>query len=362
MTNRLLSLDVYRGITMFFLMGEAVLMYEALAAAFPEGAFGHGFVQQFHHHPWNGLRFWDLIQPFFMFIVGVAMPFSLQRRLDKGDTWGQAFGHILRRCVLLFLFGTGLHCVYRGKLVWELWNVLTQLSFTVLLTFLLLRSRWQLQLGVSLALLALTEILYRTYAPAAPFVMDQNFGSAVDMLLMGKINPGGGWVTINCLPTAAHTIWGAMCGMLLFSQKPEQQKIKTLIVAGIVALVLGYGSDWAGLTPIVKRIATTAFVFASGGWALLALAFFYWLIDVRNVRGWALPFVIVGMNSIFIYLLFETVGSQWLNGAVRIFNNGFLGMLGLPETVLAITNAAIVWFLLWGICRFLYRRQIFFKI
>lgn len=362
MNNRLLSLDAYRGVTMFFLMGEAALMYEALAQAFPEGAFGHGLVQQFHHHPWNGLRFWDLIQPFFMFIVGVAMPLSLQSRLDKGDTWGQAFLHILRRCLLLFLFGTGLHCIYNHKLVWELWNVLTQLSFTVLLTFLLLRSRWQLQLGVSLALLALTEILYRNYAPEAPFVMDKNFGSYVDLLLMGKLNPGGGWVTINCLPTAAHTIWGALCGKLLFSQNTENQKIKTLVIAGVAALAVGYGLHWADITPIVKRIATTAFVFASGGWALLALAFFFWLIDVRKVQGWAGPFVIVGMNSIFIYLFFETVGGQWLNGAVRIFNDGFLGALGLAETALAVTNAALVWFLLWGICRFLYVHKIFFKI
>ena len=362
MKNRLLSLDAYRGLTMFFLMGEAALMYEALLHLFPEGNSLHGLALQLHHHPWNGLRFWDLIQPFFMFIVGVAMPFSLRSRLTKGDSWNDAFRHILWRCGLLFLFGTGLHCVYAGKLVWELWNVLTQLSFTILVTFLLMRTPWKVQLAASIFLLALTEILYRSYAPQAPFVMDQNFGSYMDLILMGKLNNGGGWVTINCIPTAAHTIWGAMCGALLLSEKADNQKIKILSLAGLAALALGYGLDWAGITPIVKRISTISFVFASGGWALLALAFFYWLVDVRQVKKWVWPFAIIGMNSIFIYLFFETVGSQWLDKTVRIFSDGFLGMLEVTEAGLAFAGAALAWLALWYVCWFLYKHKIFIKI
>jgi predicted acyltransferase len=362
MNNRFLSLDAFRGVTMFLLAGEAALMYESLTQAFPEGHGLHGLVEQFHHHPWAGLRFWDLIQPFFMFIVGVAMPFSLKSRLAKGDTWPQCLRHILWRSLLLFLFGTGLHCVYSGKLVFELWNVLTQLSFTIPVTFLLMRTDWRVQLGTSLLLLAITEACYRAYAPAAPFVMDQNFGSAVDMLLMGKLNNGGGWVTFNCVPTAAHTIWGAICGRLLLTDLPHSRRAKTLVVAGIVGLAIGYGLHWAGLTPIVKRISTTAFVFASGGWALLALALFYWLIDVKGKSGWTFPFVVVGMNSIFIYFFFETVGVQWLVPTVRIFNDGFLGALGLGMAALAITNSLLVWGIYWGLCRFLHRHEIFFRI
>lgn len=362
MKNRLLSLDAYRGLTMFFLMGEAALMYEALIHLFPEGSPFHGFAQQFHHHPWNGLRFWDLIQPFFMFIVGVAMPLSLRSRLNRGDSWNDAFRHILWRCLLLFIFGTGLHCIYAGKLVWELWNVLTQLSFTILVTFLFMRASWKVQLGVSFLFLALTEGLYRSFAPAAPFVIDHNFGSYVDILLMGKLNNGGGWVTINCIPTAAHTIWGAICGQLLLSQNTDSRKLQFISLAGIVALIIGYGLDWAGFTPIVKRIATVSFVFASGGWALLALAFFYWLIDVKKVQSWVFPFAVIGMNSIFIYLFFETVGVQWLDKTIRIFSDGLLGMLGFGETALAVFGAVLAWAGMWYLCWFLYRKKIFFKI
>ena len=360
--NRLVSLDAYRGLTMFLLIAESAFVYQALTEIFAEGSLGAAVVKQFHHHPWNGLRFWDLIQPFFMFIVGVAMPFSLRSRMAKGASWNDAFKHILTRCFLLFLFGTGLHCVYSGKLVWELWNVLTQLSFTILVAFLLMRTPIRTQLIISLGLLLLTEFMYRAYDPASPFVKDQNFGSWMDMILMGKINPGGGWVTINCIPTAAHTIWGAICGSLLLSWREEPQRIiRVFVMAGAVGLVVGYGLDWSGITPIVKRISTTSFVFASGGWCLLSLALFYWLVDLKGYRRWAQLFIIVGMNSIFIYL-FANVLAGWLRDFVHIWNDGFLGALGLGEQALSVTNAVFSLGIMCYLSYFLYKKRIFFKV
>lgn len=359
--QRLLSLDVFRGVTMFLLIAEAALLWDALLEAFPEGSFAHLLALQFQHHPWNGLRFWDLIQPFFMFIVGVAMPFSLKKRLQSGNTRAQAFRHILVRCLVLFLFGTGLHCVYAHKLVWELWNVLTQLSFTILVTFLLLSLPWRVQLGASAVFLILTEILYRVYNPASPYLPDNNFGDWVDLLVMGKLN-NGNWVAINILPTAAHTIWGAICGQLLLSNRPDGTKLRALIVAGLVGLVLGYGLDWTGVTPIIKRIATSSFTLASGGWCLLALAFLYWLVDLRGHQRWSRAFVIVGMNPIFIYLFTQTVGHQWVVDTVRIFNDGFLGWLGFSPSLLAITNGLLTLGVFWYLCYWLYRHSIFIRV
>ena len=347
---------------MFLLIAESALVYQSLNNFFEENSFGHLLIEQFHHHPWNGLRFWDLIQPFFMFIVGVAMPFSLKSRMAKGATWDQAFRHILIRCFLLFLFGVGLHCVYSGKLVWELWNVLTQLSFTILVTFLLMRTPIKVQLIASLLLLLLTEVMYRAYDPAAPFVKDENFGSWVDMILMGKINPGGGWVTINCIPTAAHTIWGAVCGTLLLSwQQQPQRIIKTFLYAGVVGLVIGYGMDLAGVTPIVKRISTTSFVLTSGGWCLISLTLFYWLVDLKGYRKWARLFIIVGMNSIFIYL-FANVLSPWLREFVGIWNYGFLGFVGIGPGLLEVTNALLTLAAMCYLSYYLYRKKIFFRV
>jgi predicted acyltransferase len=359
-TQRLVSLDLFRGLTMFLLIAEAAHIYDALLDLFPEGSGLHPFFLQFTHHEWNGLRFWDLIQPFFMFIVGVAMPFSLNKRLALTENRRSVTLHILKRCLLLFLFGTGLHCIYSGKLVFELWNVLTQLSFTVLVTYLLIDKGWKIQLSASMALLVLTEILYRVYNPEAPFVHGTNFGNYNDEILMGKINRGG-WVAINCIPTAAHTIWGAICGNLLLSAKPAADKIKIFVIAGVVGLILGYGLDWVGITPIIKRISTTAFVFASGGWAILALAFSYWLVDVKNKRKGIFPFLIVGMNSIFIYLFAEVL-ARWLNKTLAIFTDGFLAWTGLGEHGLALLSALATLASMWGLCYFLYRKGIFFRI
>lgn len=361
-SNRLTSLDAYRGITMFLLVAEAAGVYAAFSGYFSESSLGGQIIRQFHHHPWDGLRFWDLIQPFFMFIVGVAMPFSLRSRLKRGDSWQEAFRHILIRCFLLLLFGVGLHCIYSDRLVWELWNVLTQLSFTILVTFLLMGLSIRSQLAASLVFLLLTEILYRTYDPAAPFVKDENFGSWMDLLLMGKLNSGGGWVTINCLPTAAHTIWGAICGKILLSSKTDQEKIRHFLIAGIIGLAIGYGLHFAGITPIIKRISTTAFVFASGGWCLLVLALFYWFIDVRENKNWATNFIIVGMNPIFIYLFAETVGHQWLTGKTMIFTDGFLSPLGFGTAGIAILNSLVALWVMWYLCYFLYKKKVFIKI
>jgi len=343
------------------LIAEAAWVYQTVLEACPSDSFAHAFFTQFTHHPWNGLRFWDLIQPFFMFIVGVAMPFSLKKRLAVERNSTKVTQHILRRCLLLFLFGTGLHCVYSQKLVFELWNVLTQLSFTILVTYFLMRYSIKFQLGVSFGLLMLTELLYRVYAPAFPFVMGENFGSHIDMVFMGKINSGG-WVAINCIPTAAHTIWGALCGNLLLSSKKDLEKIKTLLIAGTIGLLLGYGLDLLGIAPIIKRISMSSFVLASGGWALIALAFFYWLVDMKKQQSWAWAFVIVGMNPIFIYLFAEVLGHRWLFGFVKIFTAGYLEPIGFSEAFLGILTALLTLCTMWYLCYFLYKKQIFFKI
>ena len=196
--GRLISLDVYRGIVMIFLIAESASVYIALSDLNRGHTWAAALIRQFFHHPWNGLRFWDLIQPFFMFIVGVAMPFSLKKRLQADTAWGAVWPHIVQRCLWLFLFGIGLHCFYQQRLVWELWNVLTQLSFTILLAFLLIRIPLGRQLFVSALLLITTEVAYRSYNPAAPYTRECNFGMWMDLFLMGKINSDG-WVAINCI-------------------------------------------------------------------------------------------------------------------------------------------------------------------
>ena len=364
-STRLLSLDFFRGITMFLLVAEGTALWSVLVKEPIAGTFLEPFFQQFHHHPWNGLRFWDLIQPFFMFIVGVAMPFSYAKRIKMGEPKSKITRHIIQRCIILLALGVGLHCGYSKKLVWELWNVLSQLSVTIIIAWFLMQYKWSVQIAVSIGLLILTEIAYRTFPLEGynqPFVKDHNFGSWMDMVLMGKINNGGGWVAINFIPTAAHTIWGVLTGQLLMSDKTQIQKVKLIATAGFAALAAGYLLDWTSVTPIIKRICTSSFVLASGGWALLALALSYWVIDIKKNTRWIFVFTVVGMNSIFIYVFMGTVGEQWLNDFVAIFTKGILSWFSATEFFMNLITSLTILTLEWLLCYYLFIKKIFFRI
>lgn len=358
--GRFMSLDFFRGMTMFLLIAESTLIYERLVHPSLGGTWIEAIGTQFHHHPWNGLRFWDLVQPFFMFIVGVAMPFSFGRRWAHGDSWGATFIHALRRSLLLLLFGVGLYCIGPGRLNFELWNVLAQLSFTYFVAFLFMRRPHREQLGVTFLLLALTEVLYRSWAVPGfnqPFEPDRNFGSWVDLLLMNKLSRGH-WVAFNAVPTTAHTMWGVLAGQLLLSERTPGRKFKILAIAGVLGVVAGYALD--PVTPIIKRICTSSFVIVSGGWCLIALALSYWVIDVKKLHRWSVFFNYVGMNSLFIYLFTNTGGASWIMRIVKPFTMGFLGWTG--EAAAGILTSLTVWGLLWYICYWLYRHRIFIKI
>jgi predicted acyltransferase len=360
--KRLLSLDFMRGLIMVLLMLESARLYDNLYDLTDESFLSNFFIQ-FFHHPWNGLRFWDLIQPGFMFIAGTAMAFSLQKQWQKGISWNQSFVKALKRSGWLFFWGVLDYAVRPGGLSFELWDVLTQLSVTTLIAFLIFRWSFTAQIIFSVSLLVLTELLYRvTNIPSfdQPFTDQHNFGNFMDLVLMNKIN-NDGWVAINCIPTAAHTIWGALAGKLLLSEIPVAFKIRKLVLLGIVILVSGYAMDFT-ITPMIKRIATSSFTLASGGWCLLMLAFCYWWIDIKAHRSYVSFFTIVGMNSIFIYLFFEIVGGRWFNNYIEAITTGLLSLAHFPQGMILILTSLTIFALEWGLCYFLYRKRIFFKL
>ncbi|MFD0799668.1 acyltransferase family protein [Maribacter chungangensis] len=360
-SKRLFSLDVFRGTIMFLLIAEAAGFHESFAKLADSTSFS-ALALQLQHHPWNGLRFWDLIQPFFMFIVGVAMPFSLKKRLRTGSRRA-ATKHMLRRCFLLFSFGVLLHCIYAHGPVWELWNVLVQLAFTILIAYAIMnRSPW-FQIAVSVGLLILTELLYRGYNPAAPYGQHhESFGAWFDMLTMGKTNEGY-WVFINFLPTAAHTIWGLVCGQRLLSKNSEKENLKFFLIWGTAITALGYGMDVLNITPIIKRIATTSFTLVSGGISILTLALFYWAIDVKGYRRkWLTIFSVVGTNSIFIYLFSETFGHLLFREFDILLSFGVFDVLQPYKNWMLLVEALLILFFLWWLTYYLDKRKLYFKV
>jgi predicted acyltransferase len=360
-SQRLLSLDFLRGLIMVLLTLGSTGLYDYMYEN-TKGESINLFFEQFVHHPWNGLRFWDLVQPSFMFMAGTAMAFSLNKQWSHGVTWNQSFRKILKRCFWLFFFGVLDYAVRPHGLSFELWDVLTQLSFTTLVAFLIFRWSYLAQILVCVGLLLLTEILYRyTNVPnfSEPFTDQHNFGNYVDLLLMNKINDDG-WVAINCIPTAVHTIAGALAGKLLLSRR--RKKIQTLFLWGLGCLIVGYGLDFAGITPIIKRIATSSFTIVSLGWVLWFLAISYWWIDIKKHRSNLEFFTIVGMNSIFIYVFFEIVGGRWFNGYISAISNGVMGWFHAGEMPKFIMASICIFTLEWLMCYFLYRKKIFFKL
>jgi predicted acyltransferase len=358
--GRLLSLDFMRGLIMVFLALESTELYVHLYVA-SMGHPLHPLSLQFFHHPWHGLRFWDLIQPGFMYMAGVAMAFSLNKQAQAGMAWKDSFRKILKRCGLLFFWGVLNYAVTPAGLELALSNVLTQLSFTILISFLIYNWSAMAQIAVCLGLLLIREALYRyTHIPGfdQPFTNQHNFGNYMEQVLVGRINPEG-WVSINWIPTAAHTIAGAMTGKLLLSEK---EKIRPMVIAALACLAAGYALDLTNITPIIKRIATSSFTLVSLGYCLLGFAFCYYWIDKRNHKKYLKFFTIVGMNSIFIYLFFEIVGSRWFNGYVNAIVNGVLKWIHIPAMTSAIISSLCIFGLEWGLCYFLYRRKIFFRL
>jgi predicted acyltransferase len=333
--GRVTSVDFFRGFTMFLLAGEATELYGQLEKSHI------GIIQflgvQLSHHAWHGLHFWDLIQPFFMFIVGVAIPFAVANRLKKGDSIQTITRHAIKRSCLLLFLGWALYFTDAGKLVFRFQNVLAQLSVTYLVAFLIRNKSYKFQLIFTFVILILIDLAYRFFPVEGfnhPWVNFENLGAWFNNKIEG-VDKASEWATLNFVSTTAHTVWGVLCGKLLMSDKPAAKKIQILLIAGVSALIKG--------------------------WAILALCFSYWLIDVKKqfVKG-SRMFIIVGMNSIFIYLFFSISGASLIHRILAPFSS-LLFSWGGEKTVDIITSLGI-WAAMWYMCYWLYKNKLFIKI
>ncbi|MDH5396708.1 MAG: DUF5009 domain-containing protein [Cyclobacteriaceae bacterium] len=354
--NRILSIDFFRGFTMFLLVGGFSGMFGKLNVE-SSNPIIFFLGSQFEHAEWIGLRFWDLVQPFFMFIVGVAMPFSFTRRWKKGDSWNKTFKHVLTRSALLLLLGWMLGA---RENYFNLTNVLAQLSVTYLIAFLLMRKPRVWQLLISFVLILTNDLLYQFWPVEGfnqPYVADHNFGSWFDIAITGNLGPGG-WVAFNAFSTTAHTIWGVLAGTVLLNTWPQMKKVKVFLAVGIVGAVIGYVMGI--YIPIIKHICTSSFIIVSGGWCFIALGISYWLIDVLHIRKGVAFFAVVGMNPLFIYLFSNLGGKHLLNRMVEPFSYRLLYWTG--EMTYQVGTTLIVAGLVWYICYFLYQRSIFIRI
>jgi predicted acyltransferase len=361
--DRVLSVDLFRGVVMFLLIGRATGLYDLLASPATEGTVLHAIGLQFMHHPWRGLRLADLAQPFFMFISGVAMAFSYEKRWERGEVWRESLVRALRRSFLLFAIGWALYFAgsngrgFKGEF---LTDILPQLAVASLVAFLLLKRPARTQLGVAVGLVVLTELLYRLWPVAGfdrPFTPGHNFGAWLDTVLFGTTSAEN-LVTFNIVPASTFVILGILAARMLKSGRPHKKMLVSLVGAGLAGVALGLTLDQ--VTPVVRKLHTSSFVILTVGLAFLSLALGYWLIDIMRFRKRSVFFVIVGMNPVFIYLFALSGGADWLSRIVMPFTMAFSGWVGdWPTQVL---TSLTVWGLLWALCYWLYKRKIFIRI
>lgn len=348
--ERFVALDAFRGFIMITLASEG----------FGFGALQHNpawsrVASWFDHVPWSGAVFWDLIQPSFMFMVGVAMPFALARRGDLGATSRQNFQHVGIRALKLILLSQFLIIAADQQLRFQLINVLSQIAFTYFLTYLILQLefRWQV-LTAGLLLVIHSALFFLFPGPQGAFSQTGNIGQVIDKAVLGY-NYGGYYVTINFVSSTVTTLFGAWTGNLLRSTRPRPQKLKILAVSAVAALVSGLALSL--VIPNVKRLWTASFTLYSTGWVLLMMLIFILLVDVWGWKKAAFPLVVVGMNSIFIYslgFLIRGAANEW----IRPFTGGFQFVGALAPVA---QNCAIL-LVFWCLCYFLYKHKIFLKV
>ncbi|MBY0506618.1 MAG: hypothetical protein K2X03_22045 [Bryobacteraceae bacterium] len=336
--ERLVSLDAFRGLTMLLLISHGFGLYDAFR--WPQA----------EHADWIGCTLWDLIQPAFTFMVGVAMPLAFARRAAP-------FGHVLWRAAVLVVLSNILSN-WGGTqgLKLQFINVLCQIALSYVVCYAILQLRFAWQVAAAASMMVFHHALFYLFpGPGGPFDQSGNVGAVIDLSLLGY-NYSGYYTTLNFLGNAITVLFGCWTGLLMLSPRSHLERIRLLVLSGLAAFGLGMAlSPWI---PMVKRLWLGSFTFVSAGWVLLAFAAFYWLVEVKGAKRWTFPLVVVGMNCIFIYS-FSQVLRGWLSRGLANFDGeqfAFLGPAG------AIPHNLLVMSVMWGLCYWLYRRKIFFKI
>ena len=350
--ERILSIDFFRGLTMFLLVSGYGQLFNPVSSNQVIATIG----RQMDHAYWQGLTAWDLIQPFFMFIVGVAMPFSFSRKWAKGESWNKSLRGVLQRSLLLLFLGWLVSSETKSSFT----NVLAQLSVTYLIAFLVMRKAIKWQLLVSVILIIFSDVIYRIWPVEGfnqHFTADHNFGSWFDVFLTGGLSEDR-WVAFNAIPTTAHTIWGVIAGTILMKNYTPRKKVAMLLIIGVAGIIAGYILGM--YIPVIKRVCTSSFIILSGGYAFVGLAVSYLWIDVLNLKKGTTFFAIVGMNPLFIYLFWHSGGRLVLMNLAKPVTNRLFGWIS-PEAI-TMATILVVSGMMWYICYFLYKRKIFIKI
>lgn len=363
--QRLYSLDALRGFDMFWIMGGERIFHSISKAT--DTPFWNGLSHQFSHPDWNGFRFYDLIFPLFLFIAGVATPYSVGRQMEKGTSKQRLFWRVVKRGMILVILGV----IYNNGLSLQplseirFGSVLGRIGLAYMfanIIFIYSKQRGQL-IWTGALLLGYWLMLLFTSAPGfAPgdLTLEGNFVSYADRLLL----PGHLYVNnmhdpeglLATIPAIATCLLGILTGNFL-RHSNATPTTKAVRILGSGAALIAVSLLWNLVFPYNKNLWTSSFAMLVGGLSMLLLAIFYYIIDVKGYKKWAFFFVVIGMNSILIYMSGHFIDWKYTTNA---FFEWLMQLAGTPFNLLvfALCYIAVKWCFLY----FLYKKKVFLRV
>lgn len=388
-TARVTSIDAFRGFVMFLMLAEVLHLW-TLHQAFPDSTFWSIIAFNTTHVPWQGCSLHDLIQPAFSFLAGASLPFSIASRRAKGEAFGSMLGHAVWRSLMLIFLGIFLRSLESPHTYWTFEDTLTQigLGYTFLFLIAFLSIRVQVAIFTVILIAFWTAfIIYPLPPPGfdypavgvpadwphlytgflAHFNKNSNLAWAFDtwfLNLFPRESPflfnEGGWSTLSFIPTLATMMLGVWSGEWLKTSRSTSEKLRGLVIAGVALTLGGLVFQWLHLCPIVKRIWTSSYTLYSGGLVILILSAFYALIELKGWKRWCFPLLVIGANSIAIYVMSWTMERFVTGAVVRHLGRGTMQMFGEPFE--PVVRGFFVLLIFWLILLWMYRRRIFIRI
>lgn len=396
--QRLMSLDIYRGLAMFLMVAESMELRK-VATHFKDSANSWIWQQlAFHqsHVAWVGCSLHDMIQPSFSFMVGVALPFSIAKRRATGQSMGWVTLHAFWRAAILVFLGIFLRSLHSEHTSFRFDDTLTQIGLGYGFLFVLglwsRRSQWIALVVIlvgywaAFALYPAPPADYNYEAVGVPsdwghlmqgfeshWNKNSNLAHHFDVWFMNLFprsesftHSGGGYQTLSFIPTLGTMIMGLIAGGILRTDLKSLSKVGVLLGIGGAFLAAGYGLEMSGLCPLVKRIWTPSWAIYSGGWCFIILAAIYLLVDVMPKPGslpfrWVgFPFMVIGMNSIAIYCMSWMIKDFVLENVHRHLGDWWMARFAEPYH--PIVEGGVIVVVFWLILFWLYRQKAFLRI
>jgi predicted acyltransferase len=374
---------------MTLMLAEGMHLHQ-VAGAFPHSAIWSVIGFNTEHVDWQGCSLHDLIQPGFSFLVGAALPFSIASRKMKGQSFGNMFGHAVRRALILIFLGIFLRSLNSRHTYFTFEDTLTQIGLGYVFLFLLGFARVRTQVITLVLILICFWAAFALYPAPGPqfdyarvgvpldwshnytgflshWNKNSNLAWRFDVWLLNLfpreqpfVFNEGGWSTLSFIPTLGTMIMGLLAGEWLKGKGSKEQKLRGLVISGTALILLGLLCQWLGICPIVKRVWTSSYTLYSGGWVVLILAAFYALIEWKGWRRWAFPLLVVGTNSIAVYVMSWTMTVFVGNALDRHFGR-LISVIAGP-TFQPVLHGFLVILTFWLILFWMYRRKIFLRI